>query len=240
VRPPKDVGDELASMLQDDNLNEVFFVDDIFNWPHDHAFGVCEEITSRRLRLAWTCFATPLGMTPELAWAMKRAGCRGVEFGIDTAAPSILRSLNKPFGQADIRVAADACKQAELPAAYYVVFGGPEETATTVAETCATLDELAPQAVLAFIGLRVYPGTGLHRISLAAGIVSESDDLLRPRFYLSPRLSPDDLVAQVASHAKRRANWVVPALGIHSDPTLLSTLRRRGHRGPLWDLLRSQ
>jgi radical SAM superfamily enzyme YgiQ (UPF0313 family) len=237
LRPPADVADELASMVEQAQIDEVFFVDDIFNWPQDHAMGICEEIAARRLRLGWTCFATPVGMTPALALAMKRAGCRGVEFGADAASPSILRALGKPFAQEDIRAAARACHEAGLPAAYYLIFGGPGETAETVAETCDLIDDLRPQAVLAFLGIRIYPNTSLHGIAVSDGVITAEDDLLRPRFYISPQIGEDELTAAVGSRATGRANWVVPALGIRSDPALLALLRRSGRRGPLWDLL---
>jgi radical SAM superfamily enzyme YgiQ (UPF0313 family) len=176
-------------------------------------------------------------MTPQLARAMKGAGCRGVEFGADAASPSILRALGKPFTQEDIRAAARACHEAGLPAAYYLIFGGPGETADTVAETCDLIDDLKPQAVLAFVGIRIYPNTPLRGIALSDGVITAQDDLLLPRFYISPRIGTDELAAAVGSHAKARSNWVVPALGIRSDPALLVLLRRSGRRGPLWDLL---
>ena len=47
---------------------------------------------------------------------MRRAGCRGVEFGIDSASPSVLRALGKPFAVEDIGSAARACREAGLPA----------------------------------------------------------------------------------------------------------------------------
>lgn len=237
LRPPAAVVDELASMVEEAHIDEVFFVDDIFTWPENHAMGICEEIVARRLRVGWTCFATPVGMTPKLAQAMKRAGCRGVEFGADAASPSILRALGKPFPQEDLRAAARACREAGLPAAYYLLFGGPGETAATLADTCNLIDDLQPQAVLAFIGIRIYPNTLLHRVAVSEGVVAADDDLLRPRFYISPRIGEGELTAAVGSHAKARPNWIVPALGIRSDPALLSRLRRSGRRGPLWDLL---
>ncbi len=125
LRPPTDVVAELASMVEESGLDEVFFVDDIFTWPPDHALGICEEIERRGLRVGWTCFATPLGMTPDLARAMKRAGCRGVEFGTDTASPRLLRALGKPFPQDQIGAATRACREADLPDAHYLIFGGP-------------------------------------------------------------------------------------------------------------------
>jgi radical SAM superfamily enzyme YgiQ (UPF0313 family) len=237
LRPPAAVADELAAMVEEAQIDEAFFVDDIFTWPAEHALSICEEIVARRLRVGWTCFATPIGMTPTLAHAMKRAGCRGVEFGADTASPSVLRALGKPFPQDDLRAAARACREAGLPAAYYLIFGGPGETAATVGETCALIDDLQPQAVLAFVGIRIYPNTPLHGIAVSDGVVAADDDLLRPRFYISPAIGGEELTAAVAGHARGRPNWVVPALGIRSDPALLSRLRRSGRRGPLWDLL---
>jgi len=237
LRPPASVADELAAMVEEAHVDEAFFVDDIFNQPHDHALGICEEIIARRLRVGWTCFATPVGMTPDLARAMKAAGCRGVEFGADSASPSILRALGKPFPQEDLRAAARACREAGLPAAYYLIFGGPGETAETVAETCDLIDDLQPQAVLAFVGIRIYPNTPLHGIAVSEGVIAEEDDLLLPRFYLSSQIGKGELASAVGAHAKGRSNWVVPALGIRSDPAFLALLRRSGRRGPLWDLL---
>ncbi len=237
LRPPAEVVDELASMVEVSELDQVFFVDDIFNWPHDHAMGICEEIVTRRLRVGWTCFATPFGMTPELARAMKRAGCRGVEFGTDTASPSMLRALSKPFSQEEIRIASHACRMAGLPDAHYLVFGGPGETPETMAETFTFFDNLKPRAVLAFLGIRIYPNTPLHRLAISDGLIPEEDDLLFPRFYFSPGIGADELKAAIASHGEVRPNWVVPGLGIRSGPALLAALRRIGHHGPLWDLL---
>ena len=237
LRPPAEVVDELASMVEGSEVDQVFFVDDIFNWPHDHAMGICEEIVTRRIRVGWTCFATPSGMTPELARAMKRAGCQGVEFGTDTASPSMLRALNKPFPQEAIRIASQACRKAGLPDAHYLIFGGPGETPETMAETVDFFDNLKPRAVLAFLGIRIYPNTPLHRVAILDGMIPEEDHLLFPRFYFSPRIGADSLKAAVGSHAEARASWVVPGLGIRSNPTLLGALRRIGYRGPLWDLL---
>jgi radical SAM superfamily enzyme YgiQ (UPF0313 family) len=237
LRPPVDVGEELASVVEETGLDEVFFVDDIFTWPPDHALGICEEIERRGLRVGWTCFATPLGMTPDLARAMKRAGCRGVEFGTDTASPRVLLALGKPFLQDQIEAATRACREADLPDAHYLIFGGPGETMDTMAETFAFFDNVAPRAVLAFLGVRVYPHTRLHETAVSDGVVDASDDLLAPRFYISPKVGGEALRAAVGLHAADRPNWVVPGLGVRSDPALLSALRRMGCRGPLWDRL---
>jgi len=237
LRPPAEVVDELTSMVEGSGLDQVFLVDDIFNVPHDHAMSVCEGILARGLRVGWTCFASPLGMTSELARAMKRAGCQGVEFGTDTASPFMLQAMGKPFSQEEIRIASRVCGGAGLPDAHYLIFGGPGETPETLAETLAFFDDLKPRAVLAFLGIRIYPNTPLHGVAVSDGVIAAGDDLLFPRFYISPGINADALQATIRSHAEPRPNWVVPGLGIRSNPALLTALRRIGHRGPLWTLL---
>lgn len=237
LRPPGEVADELESMVRELGIDHVFFVDDIFNVPADHAEAVCEEIRGRSLPVEWTCFATPLGMTPRLAEAMRAAGCRGVEFGTDSGAPAMLSSLRKPFSAEAIRAASDSCRDAGLPDAHYLIFGGPGETEDTVRQTFDLFRRIRPRAVIALLGLRIYPNTPLHRVAVREGIVSREDDLLLPRFYLSPRIGERRLASLLAGHAAENPNWVVPGLGIRSDPRLLGALRKLGHRGPLWDML---
>ena len=212
-------------------------MDDIFTWPPDHALGICEEIERRDLRVGWTCFATPLGMTPELARAMKRAGCRGVEFGTDTASPRVLRALGKPFLQEQIGAASRACREADVPDAHYLIFGGPGESPDTMAETFAFFDESCRERFSRSSASGFIRTPGLHEMAVSDGVVDASDDLLAPRFYVSPKIGADALQAAVDSHAAGRPNWVVPGLGVRSDPALLAALRRMGCRGPLWDLL---
>jgi len=238
VRPAEEVAIEMETLSRDFGIDHLFFVDDIFNWPVSHALSICREIVSKGVKVAWSCFATPLGMTPELAREMKRAGCRGVEFGTDSGSARMLAPLGKPFSLEEVREASEACREAGLPDAHYLLLGGPGETGETLSETFETFDGIRPRAVLALLGVRVYPDTPLHRIALGEKAVEPGDDLLEPRFYVSKAVGADRLKETVARHASGRSNWVVPALGIRSDPAMMTSLRRMGHRGPLWDLLR--
>lgn len=237
LRPPDEVARELETMEREFGIDHVFIVDDIFNWPHAHGMAICEAIQARGVKVSWSCFATPLGMTVGLARAMKLAGCKGVEFGTDSGSAAMLSSLGKPFRVDDVRKASAACTEAGLPDAHYLIFGGPGETRETLSETFAAFDEIRPRAVLALLGVRIYPNTLLHRIAVEERIVDPDDDLLAPKFYVAETIGEEALLERVVAHAKSRSNWVVPGLGIRSDPEILSALRRRGHRGLLWDML---
>jgi len=236
-RPARDVADEMEEMTRTYGLDYFFFVDDIFNHPARQAEALCREIIQRKLGVGWTCFATPKGMTIELLRLMKEAGCKGVEFGTDAASGLMLRNMGKSFTKADVRRVSAMCKEAELPAAHYIILGGPGETEETVAEAFEFMDEIDPRAVIAMIGVRVYPKTPLEQTSIKNGIIKAGQSMLDSTFYISPLISAERLLAAVETHAAARQNWIVPALDIRNSEEAMAALRRFGHRGPLWDML---
>ena len=59
LRRPADVAEELKEMRLHYGIDYVFFVDDVFNFPEEHAVEVCEEIIKHDVKINWTCFSTP-------------------------------------------------------------------------------------------------------------------------------------------------------------------------------------
>jgi anaerobic magnesium-protoporphyrin IX monomethyl ester cyclase len=51
------------------------------------------------------------------------------------------------------------------------------------------------------VGLRIYPGTTLHRIAIGEGIVDADSTLLDPTFYFSPTLEFDPAVDRLRRFA---------------------------------------
>ena len=237
LRRPSSVVDELKEMRADYGIDYCFFVDDIFNFPEDHAADLCEEIIRSDLEMDWMCFATPKGMTHGLASLMKRAGCKGVEFGSDAGSERTLRGLGKQFTPEDIAYASECCNAIGLPDAHYLIMGGPEEDRSTLEETFALFEKIKPTAVISLTGLRIYPDTQIHSRAVDEGMIEKSESLLEPAFYLSPLIESDALLQQVAGHAGRHHNWIVPGLNIRCDTDTMALLRRMGRKGPLWDML---
>ena len=58
------------------------------------------------------------------------------------------------------------------------------------------MDELQPTAVIALTGIRVLPGTGMVEIALRDGQIDADDNLLYPKFYISPTLG-DELIERI-------------------------------------------
>ena len=90
--------------------------------------AICEEIVRNDLKINWTCFATPKGMTPKLAALMKMAGCKGIEFGSDSGSGKTLKGLGKPFTFDDIAYAAECCRKLIFPMPIILFLVGLKKT----------------------------------------------------------------------------------------------------------------
>ncbi|TLD41730.1 MAG: Radical SAM domain protein [Candidatus Jettenia ecosi] len=236
LREPGPIVAELKEMKANYDIDYVFFVDDIFNFPEEHAGAVCEEIIKNCLNINWTCFATPKGMTPELAKLMKMAGCKGIEFGTDAGSEKTLKGLGKSFTLDDVAHATEYCKNIDLPAAHYVIIGGPEEDDSTLTETFTFFKKNKPTAIIALLGIRIYPNTLIYHKAIEDCIIEKDENLLEPIFYITPNMSEETLFHKVSEYAVQYHNWIVPNLDLRCNTSMLTKLRSMGRRGPLWNL----
>lgn len=236
TRPAAEIVRELRTLVDEHGVDYVEFCDDIFNFPEEAARELCEAMIRERLRLSWSAFVNPGHLDAGLADLMVRAGCDAVELGTDSGSPRMLRSLGKSFTVEDVREASRLFGDAGLSTAHYLLFGGPGEDDETVSESVALMDELAPEAVIVMIGIRVYAGTELHAIAVSEGVVGADQCLLDPVFYPA-EAQLRRIAERVAEEASRRKTWIVPGLDVNISSGVLEMLRRRHPRGPLWKVL---
>lgn len=237
LRPVDEIIAEIGMLVDEHGVDYLYFVDDIFNYPPDFAAAICQAIIASGIKVNWSAFINPDFITPEHMQLMQRAGCDAIEFGTESGSPLMLKNLCKSFTVEQVRYASALCRETGLDFAHYIMFGGPGETADTVRESFLLMDELAPTAVIAMTGIRIYPGTPLYRTALDEGVITAETDLLQPVFYLSPAVR-DDLSGLVLTEAMQRRNWIVPGLEVNISDTMLEALRMFKVRGPLWKLLK--
>ena len=233
LRPPKDVGEEIQH-LYDQGVDTFFIVDNVFNFPPHHAKSVCREILQRNLKVNWSCYLHPQFVTESLLVLMKEAGCTGVEFGTDTGSASLLKKLGKSFSQEEVRRASELCHKVDLPFCHSLVFGGPGETRETIRDTLSLMEEVSPTAVIAMVGIRLFPGTKLAEIAAPRDLILSDKTMLEPTFYLAESVRPF-VLDLLHGHAEDNKHWILPGSNVNIDRKLQEKLRRFGLKGPLWE-----
>jgi radical SAM superfamily enzyme YgiQ (UPF0313 family) len=234
-RDPLRIADDFEAAIRV-GAKYLFVVDSVFNSSPGHVRAICEEIVRRGVRVSWGCFLRPQGLNHELLELMVRAGLSHAEFGSDSFSDSVLEACGKRLTFADIKRSSEAAQQVGLDYCHFLICGGPGETMQTLEECFSKSQELPGAINMAVVGMRIYPGTDLHRRALAEGIVTPHDNLLHPRYYLAPGLETEQVFKVVTGFANRSSNWIV------GDPSpeyerLVERLRGRGVIGPLWSYL---
>ncbi len=232
-RDPVEVVGEIALQRDRRGTRRFFVVDASFNTDEAHAVAVLRKMIARRLDIRFSCYLQPRRGDPGFFSLLRRAGCIAVDFGTESGSDRMLSALGKNHSREDIRTASRACREEGIDFCHSLLFGGPGETAETIRETVALMDETAPRAVVAMAGIRVYPGTEMERIAREEGKVVPGEGLLAPKFYF-PAMGPEGLLREVHAQSAGRRNWFFPGEKDWSSswgPRLLRLLHREG---PLW------
>ncbi len=235
LRKIEEVAEEIQRITEH-GVDFVYFVDDIFNYPPSYAEALCREIIRGKMEVKWTAFVNPGFLDETLLQLMKEAGCVGVEFGTDSGSQRMLENYKKSFTRDDIIRSSKICSKFMMNHCHYLLFGGPGEDEETIEGSFQLMDQLDPTAVIAMLGIRIYPRTELEQISLSEGVIHQDSNLIYPHFYISPGLEGrlSDIIQKKALARKR---WIVPGLEINITQNLMEQIRRFRIRGPLWELV---
>lgn len=262
LRDPDEVADEVESLLRQ-GVDVLHTCDAEFNIPYAHALAICEAFERRGLgdRLRWYAYLAVVPFDADLAAAMRRAGCVGINFTSDSASATMLRTYRQPHGQADLARAVQLCRENGIRVMLDLLLGGPGETPQTVTESIEFFKRIDPDCVGAGCGLRLYPGTPVTRrlahrgpLETLPGLRRRYDgpvDLVQPTFYISPALG-DDAAGLVRDRIGADERFFAPmsdtGQAIDTEPlgedhnynanTELVDAIAAGARGAYWDILR--
>ncbi|MDY0354718.1 MAG: radical SAM protein [Sedimentisphaerales bacterium] len=256
VRQPNEVADEVESLLAQ-GIDVLHTCDAEFNIPRNHALAVCEELIRRGLgeKVQWYTYLAVTPFDAELARAMKRAGCIGINFTGDSASEMMLRTYRQPHRAADLAEAVRLCRDNGIKVMIDLLLGGPGETPETAATTIEFVKKIGPDCAGASVGIRIYPGTGMVEKVASEGPVETNPairrrytgpcDFFQPTFYIAPGLGPEparlvkDLIAGDQRFFEPTEEHPDAATTDHNynDNAELVDAIAQGARGAYWDIL---
>ena len=214
LRDPEHVADEIEELRGKAGVRTFDFVDSTFNSPPGHAIAVCESIIRRNLNVHLdTTNFTPASVSDDLLKSMRTAGFRTLGITAESASDPVLARLEKGFTAARVREVAERVERAGIRTLWIFLVGGPGETEATLRETLdfAEWRLLRGDAVYLTVGLRIYPGTTLHRIAIGEGVVAPAENLLTPAFYFSPGLDFTKSVETIRLFALKHPRFMFSA-----------------------------
>ncbi|MCD6525918.1 MAG: lipid biosynthesis B12-binding/radical SAM protein [Desulfuromonas sp.] len=233
-RPVEAVVDDMLRLKRDHGATNLFFTDSIFNDPQGYYLGLVEEMIRREVDLNWCAFFRPQGLSREVLQLLKRSGLYAMELGTDAASDTTLAELNKGFDFAEALSCHQAAVAEKIPCAHFIMFGGPGETAQTVAEGLANIKQLDHSVVFAFSGIRILPKSQILERAIVDGVIAADTPLIKPVYYFSPHVDVEQMNQMILdSFAGQRDRIFPPSVGQEK----MAVMNNFGFKGILWDQL---
>ena len=176
VRSPENVVDELEWLANSLGVKAVLFRDPEFALYRDRVVGICEGILKREVRLAWRCETRMEDLDEELIALMAKAGCIGINMGIESADEQVLRNVKRKAVSLERALSVvRTCKKNRIEAFCFFILGLPGETEKSALRTIDYALKLNP-TFMQFTVATPYPGTELSRWAESNDFI-ESDSL---------------------------------------------------------------
>ncbi len=233
-REPEAVAADFSRLVKDYGARYVFFTDSVFNDSAGHYISVAEALVKSGNRTPWCAFFRPSRVESDVLELLAASGLAAMEIGTDAATDTTLAALDKGFVFDDAVAMNLRAVELGIPCAHYIMFGGPDETVETVAEGLENTERLVDSVVFAFLGIRILPGTALHRRSLDEGLIESRDSLLEPVFYFSPHVDRGEMDRAIRDAWQGRIERIYPCAEAEER---VRQLHDMGYVGPMWDAL---
>ena len=183
-RSPENVVDEMEECADRYGIQEIHFIDDIFNISTQRVIEVSEEILRRNVKMKWGFKASVKHVTPEMLRIAKRAGCFRLHYGVETHTDEGLAALNKNITLDRIFDVFRMTREEGLVSIAYMMVGCPhEKTPEEMLGVKNFIRKLDPDYVVYSL-FTPYPDTQIFREGAGLGLW---EDDVWTRFYSNPQ-----------------------------------------------------
>lgn len=228
---PDQIVKTLSDLYFSRKIDYVFFTDSIFNISNEFNLELVERLISANLKIRWGGYFNFANLDKLLLEKFKQSGLQHIEFGTESLSETILKKYGKPFTVADILRISKLCNDLEIDFAHFMILGGYGETQNTLNETFENSKKINKSVFFPFIGMRIYPGTILHKIAIEEGVVEKDNDLLEPVYYVSKDIDLNSIKFKAKQTGKQ---WIFPD---ENRTDIMIRMRQKNKKGPLWEYL---
>ena len=165
---------EIDDLVETYGIRAVYFYDDAFTTDKKKARAVCEGLIERNHDLVWGTSTRIDLVDEETLELLARAGCRQVDFGLETLNPAAQKQVGtKATFERARRTIRMARKAGIKHVKVYLIIGLPGDDPRSMRETFAKTISMVVSEVSTQV-LRIYPGTRLEILARERGMLNEN------------------------------------------------------------------
>jgi len=175
ARSADNVVAEIKYLIDRFGMRGLLFRDPEFTVDNSRVAAICEQILEKKLSFSWRCETRIDTVNEELLTLMARAGCVGINFGVESVNDKVLEGAGrKKIAPKDILEQVDTCKRLGIDTFCFFIIGLPDDDAETVLDNVDFALTLNPTAAQ-FTVFTPYFGTELRQWYEDHGLIEQSD-----------------------------------------------------------------
>jgi anaerobic magnesium-protoporphyrin IX monomethyl ester cyclase len=164
-RAADSIVDEMIALNREHGTGHFYFVDDAMAMDRERMQRICGRIIQERLGFTWNMMTRIDTMDEELLDLAYRAGCRQIDFGVESGDPETLKKIHKPHTVEMVRRVIRMTRQRGICPVTFFILGFPWETPQSINVTIDLMKALAPDVLFmpALASILVpFPGTEIY------------------------------------------------------------------------------
>src|SRR5258708_33052875 len=138
----------MEHLVNDLRVEFILFRDPMFSLNQKRVVEICDEVNRRGLKFKWRCETRIDFLNEETLTAMARAGCDGINFGVESSDIQIQeQSGRKSITREQFIDGFNLCRRLHIKTFGFFIIGLPGDTIETVLDTIKFPLEIRPNWV---------------------------------------------------------------------------------------------
>ncbi len=158
---------EIEWLVKDLGVKEIVFFDPEFTIDKERVIEICKGMIKKKLDVIWSCQARVDQVREDMLKWMKKAGCYGISFGLETSDPCVMSVIKKKVSKEIAEHAIKITTQTGIKCGINFMIGLPKQTEESFLKDMEFAKYLArkygarPQCTIA----TPYPGTLFRKMA---------------------------------------------------------------------------
>ena len=179
-RTAESIVTELRSLIEKYSVNYIRFVDDLAFYSKRQTLHLVQKFLDSGLHFYWIAACRADLFTDdddmEIIYKMKKAGCAGMAYSLESADPDILKAMHKNITAEQFSKQTKLFHKAGIPTWTAVVLGYPQESPATLKKTfdCCIENKIYPSTGY----LLPQPGSPMYDYAVENNFIKDEEDYL--------------------------------------------------------------
>ena len=188
-RPIEQVIAEAKYMKEKYKINAITFSDELFACSKENVREICNALIESGLDLNWGCMMR-IGICDEEEYRlMYDAGCRWIEFGIESGSKTVIKRMKKGMNVDRVSYDVDICKELGIVVLCYIIVGFPDETEEELKQTCELVNKIQSSRIICSY-FNPLPNSEIFNELVESGRFTPPKDIhdyINPPIFYSPK-----------------------------------------------------